>query len=541
MTQRDYLLLDVFTDRLFGGNQLAVFPDAVGLSSATMQAIARELNLSESVFVLHGEDGADARLRFFTPAMELPFAGHPTIGAAVALASVGGALEGRSDVVFAEGVGLVPVAIRRSEDGALEATLTSPLLPTRVVTSLTSAQAATIAGVALAQMAEFGPQAYSAGVPFHFLPLHSPETLATVSLDLQAWQSHLATSLAPHVVVLAMEDWEAGREIHLRMFAPLMGIAEDPATGAAAAALAGLLVDQQSPGDGTHCWVIRQGEAMGRPSTIHLEVDVVEGHPAAVRVGGTAVIVGLGTLQGLSCPASSAARDEAGTSGAPVPRSASPESAVARLYERAALGSALLTAVAAGALLLSPVPASAQDFTGPRLEISMGYDELESDGSFEDFDQRLDGVHGRVAVGYDAAIVDRFVIGVEASIGGTRDAAVTIMPAADSFTFRPGRDIDVLARLGYRLGSRSLVYVKVGWANAAIELTERERVGSDQYEVTRSSADNDGVRLGAGVEYSISDALYVKAEYRYTTFGDGYDYQPGSHRNQVLLGVGYRF
>jgi trans-2,3-dihydro-3-hydroxyanthranilate isomerase len=301
MSERDYLLLDVFTARLFGGNQLAVFPDGDGLPAATMQAIARELNLSETVFVLSAKDGADARLRFFTPGMELPFAGHPTIGAAIALASAGGALEGVSQAVFAEEVGAVPVTIHLHDDDLLSATLTSPLLPTSIATELLAVDAAMIAGVARSDIADVGPRAYSAGVPFHFLPLNSVETLSTVTLDLQAWQACLADSPAPHVVMLAMEDWHDGREVHMRMFAPLMGIAEDPATGAAAAALAGLLVDCQMPGDGTHRWVIYQGEAMGRPSTIHLEVDVADRRSIAVRVGGTAVVVGRGTLRGLPC------------------------------------------------------------------------------------------------------------------------------------------------------------------------------------------------------------------------------------------------
>jgi trans-2,3-dihydro-3-hydroxyanthranilate isomerase len=152
-------------------------------------------------------------------------------------------------------------------------------------------------GLSSAELAGFEPVAYSAGVPFHFLAVRSPDVLARVALDLQAWRAELADSAAPHVVALAMDDWAHGREIEMRMFAPLMGIAEDPATGAAAAALAGLLVDRQRTEDGTHRWTIRQGEAMGRPSTINLTVDVAAGRPQAVRVGGTAVIVGRGSLR----------------------------------------------------------------------------------------------------------------------------------------------------------------------------------------------------------------------------------------------------
>jgi trans-2,3-dihydro-3-hydroxyanthranilate isomerase len=537
MNDRDYLLLDVFTDRMFGGNQLAVFPDCAGLSAATMQAIARELNLSETVFVLPAEDGAAARLRFFTPAMELPFAGHPTIGAAVALASAGGLLEGLSHAVLAEEAGAVPIAIQRRDDGLLSATLTSPLLPTRLATGLSGAQAARIVGVPPTALAVSGPLAYSAGVPFHFLPLRSVESLAAVTLDLQAWQTHLAASVAPHVVVLAMDDWLQGREIHLRMFAPLMGIAEDPATGAAAAALAGLLVDLQTPADGTHRWTIRQGQAMGRPSTIELEVDVVDRRPAAVRVGGTAVIVGRGTLLGLPVaqPASGSADADAAEP------SAGATSAAVRPFGQTAMSCSLLITVAAGALMLLPQTAQAQAFTGSRIEISTGYDALESDGTYEDFPEALEGIHGRIAIGYDAAVTEDVVIGIEASIGGTRDADMNASPGADSFTFRPGRDIDVLVRAGYQLGSRTLLYMKAGWANATLELVERERLGNGHYEVTKSQAENHGLRLGTGAEFRVSDAVYVKGEYRYTRLGDGYPYHPGADRHQLLVGAGYRF
>lgn len=288
---RDYLLLDVFTDRPFGGNQLAVFTDASGLSAETMQAVARELNLSETVFVLPAEAGGDCRLRIFTPGMELPFAGHPTIGAAIALAGT----TASSMITFEEAAGLVPVSLDTSGPG-VQAMLTSPKPPAPVDADLAAEDAAAVLGLGADALAS-RPRAYSAGVPFLFVPVASLAVLDAVTLDLARWRQHLSDTAAPHVVALWMDDWNTGLDVHMRMFAPLMGIAEDPATGAAAAACAGLLVDGQRPADGTRRWTIHQGHAMGRPSTIHLEADVEGGQPGAVRVGGTAVIVGHGSLR----------------------------------------------------------------------------------------------------------------------------------------------------------------------------------------------------------------------------------------------------
>lgn len=288
---RDYLLLDVFTDRLFGGNQLAVFTQASGLTTDTMQAVARELNLSETVFVLPAEAGGDARLRIFTPGMELPFAGHPTIGAAIALAGT----ISSSTIVFEEAAGLVPVTLNADGPG-VRAMLTSPKPPAPVPADLTAEGAAAVLGLAPDALASL-PLAYSAGVPFLFVPVASLAVLNALTLDIARWRQHLAATAAPHVVALWMDDWNTGLDVHMRMFAPLMGIAEDPATGAAAAACAGLLVDRQRPADGIRRWTIHQGHAMGRPSTIYLEADVDGGRPGAVRVGGTAIIVGHGSLR----------------------------------------------------------------------------------------------------------------------------------------------------------------------------------------------------------------------------------------------------
>lgn len=289
---RDYQLLDVFTERPFGGNQLAVFTDGSGMGAETMQAVARELNLSETVFVLPAEEGGDFRLRIFTPAMELPFAGHPTVGAALVLAEA----TDLSNLALEEAAGRVDVRIDRRE-GRRFATLTAPRLSERLPIEIESEAVAASLGAAPGALAPIPAAAYSAGVPFLFAPLAGAEALAAAAVDLPVWRTHIADSRAPHIAALWMQDWRNGGEVHLRMFAPAMGITEDPATGAAAAALAGLLVDLQQPQDGTTHWLVRQGEAMGRPSRIYLEADVENGRAAAIRVGGTAVMMGRGSLE----------------------------------------------------------------------------------------------------------------------------------------------------------------------------------------------------------------------------------------------------
>jgi trans-2,3-dihydro-3-hydroxyanthranilate isomerase len=260
--------------------------------------MARELNLSETAYVLSAKgEAADFRLRIFTPGMELPFAGHPTVGAAIALASAGRIDVGdAADIVLLEAAGPVPVRITRA-GASFTATLTSPKAPVALPSELTMASAAEVVGLAGGDFAPLAPSAYSAGVPFLFVPLASADALARVTLDPAAWRAHVADTLAPHVVALTMDDWANGREVRMRMFSPLMGIAEDPATGAAAAALAGLLVDRQRPGDGVHRWVVHQGYEMGRPSRIDLEADVRDGRATAVRVGGGALVVGRGTMR----------------------------------------------------------------------------------------------------------------------------------------------------------------------------------------------------------------------------------------------------
>lgn len=300
MRQLDFVTADVFTDRMFGGNPLAVFTDAAGLDGATMQRIARELNLSETVFVLPPDaPGETRRVRIFTPGVELPFAGHPTIGTAIVLAETG-ALPGSApwDIVLGEGVGPIPVRITRTPAGLSFAELSSAKMPEPVAEAPPPALLARLLGLPEEAVAAAGlpPAVYSAGVPFTIVPLASRAALSAIRLDLTVWHEHIAGTPAPHIFAVTAADWAQGRTVHARMFAPAMGIAEDPATGAAATALAGYLAHGQGLTDGQAAWEIRQGEDMGRPSLIRLEAVAEGGRLQAVRVGGGAVLVSRGSF-----------------------------------------------------------------------------------------------------------------------------------------------------------------------------------------------------------------------------------------------------
>ncbi|HYW12045.1 MAG TPA: PhzF family phenazine biosynthesis protein [Longimicrobium sp.] len=301
MTMRvKYHTLDVFTDRVFGGNPLAVFPDADGVPPELMQRIARELNLSETVFVLWDAPpaGTDCRVRIFTPASELPFAGHPTVGTAFLLATLGRIHAGgdAARVVLGEGVGPVPVDVRMEDGRPVFAMLSAARLPEfgpppptpAVVAELLSLDEAELGG-------SLGTAHATSGVPFLFVSVRDRAALGRVRLDGGAWERHLSGAWGPHVYVVT-DDADEGASVHARMFAPAMGIGEDPATGGAVTALAGLLAARDATGDGTLRWTIHQGVEMGRPSRLHVEADVHGGAVTAVRVGGGAVRVGDGEM-----------------------------------------------------------------------------------------------------------------------------------------------------------------------------------------------------------------------------------------------------
>jgi trans-2,3-dihydro-3-hydroxyanthranilate isomerase len=292
---------DVFTGEMFGGNQLAVFPAPGGLDARLMQAIARELNLSETVFVFPADDLTHTRkLRIFTPGTELPFAGHPTLGTAFVLASIGElALNGAStSIVFEEAVGPIPVTIRAEGGRPSYCELTVARLPEFGPPPPPVDEIAAVLSLSPEEIRRdgFSRGAASCGVPFFFVPLRDEEALARARLDLSVWERSFSHWWAPHLYPFVETAGRNGADIRARMFAPEMGIVEDPATGAAAAALAGYLAATRPPGNGTLRWVVDQGIEMGRPSRMHVECDRDGDRVVAVRLGGSAVMVAEGTL-----------------------------------------------------------------------------------------------------------------------------------------------------------------------------------------------------------------------------------------------------
>jgi trans-2,3-dihydro-3-hydroxyanthranilate isomerase len=277
--RREYAIVDVFTDRALAGNPLAVFADGSGIDPGTMQAIAKELHLSETTFVLPaGAKGADRRVRIFTPDAELPFAGHPTIGTAYVLA------EGKdAELRLEEGVGVIRVTVR---GGFVQ--MDQPL-PSFTGTTVSRKDAAAALGVAVEEVRSDVPiQVASSGVPFLFVPLANLKAVR---------RTRRPVGLEGNVYVFAMSAERSGSHVHGRMFAEGMGVSEDPATGSAQGPLGAYLVAHGLV-DGAPTTRIRteQGFEIGRPSILEIEVDTSGGRVTGVRVGGRCVRVGGGWL-----------------------------------------------------------------------------------------------------------------------------------------------------------------------------------------------------------------------------------------------------
>ncbi len=275
-----YVLTDVFTETAYGGNQLAVFPDAAGLDTRQMQAIAREMNLSETSFVTPGTAPGRFAVRIFTPLAELPFAGHPTVGTAVVLAHLGRTGDA-GEIVLEEGVGPVRVVL-----GEGRATFFMPGAAETRPHTVIPAMFSDALGLKRTQLAGTPWQA-GYGVPYTLIPLATRADVAQAALIGERWEAMgqaLWAGRAVYVHAVTGQDGDT-MHIHARMFAPKLGVQEDSATGSAAAALAGSIATTATK------ILITQGVEMGRPSLIEAEICRADGAVTGVSIGGAAVVV----------------------------------------------------------------------------------------------------------------------------------------------------------------------------------------------------------------------------------------------------------
>ena len=293
-----YLVCDVFTDTRFNGNQLAVLPDAAGLSETQMQQIAREFNFSETAFVFPAEQGQTRKVRIFTPTTEVPFAGHPNIGTAFVLTKTGVLGSGivPESVCFEEKAGPVPINISQKPSGQRQFELKAP-------ESLTARpfKGVSIIGDALSlnmdQIIEQNhpPSAASVGLPFLIVELLNTSALADIQINPESFNNLLDEGSPPYILVYTQNTSNA--DLQARMFAPLDGITEDPATGSANCALAALLAQYSDLTSGDFCWEVLQGLEMGRPSRLKIRAQKENGSVIGSWVAGTCVMVAEGFIE----------------------------------------------------------------------------------------------------------------------------------------------------------------------------------------------------------------------------------------------------
>jgi trans-2,3-dihydro-3-hydroxyanthranilate isomerase len=293
-----YYICDVFTATRFGGNQLAVLPRADGLSDRQMQQVAREFNFAETTFVLPPEAGHTRRVRIFTPITEVPFAGHPNIGTAFALATAGelGPIDPSITVTFEEKAGVVPVSIHRREGQPIWCELSAPqrlsLGKPISARSLAAAVSLTSDDVVTTTHA---PQVASVGLPFLVAELKDRGALERARVNPDGIDGLIAEGVTPdvHLYTHTADDFD----IRARMFAPRDGVPEDPATGSANCALAGLLSHYHGAADGSFHWRIAQGVEMGRPSVLEARAEKREGVVVDTWIGGASVLVSEGLIE----------------------------------------------------------------------------------------------------------------------------------------------------------------------------------------------------------------------------------------------------
>jgi trans-2,3-dihydro-3-hydroxyanthranilate isomerase len=297
--RRKFVTLDVFTDKRFAGNPLAVVLEPEGLSDAAMQTIASEFNLSETVFVFPPADKAHrASARIFTPANELPFAGHPTVGTAVLLARLDGG-ETPRELVLELGIGPVRCKVTPAGPDSGRAVFGLPKLPQDIGVPADDVTIAAALGIAAADIGFDGmrPARWSAGAPYSIVPLRSLEAVGRCTINPVGWKQAFGFDSHSAAYMICRETAQPGHAFHTRMFAPGAGISEDPATGSAAAALAGYLALHGGYRDGRQALVLEQGFEMGRPSLIELTLNIAGGKLTGASIGGGAVVVTEGTIE----------------------------------------------------------------------------------------------------------------------------------------------------------------------------------------------------------------------------------------------------
>ena len=293
-----YYLCDIFTHTRFGGNQLAILPDARGLNDKQMQLIAREFNLTQTTFVFPPEAGYTRKVRIFTTSTEVPFAGHPNIGTAFALATTGefGEIGSTAQVYFEEKAGLVPISILKNPGKPLACRLAAPeklSLGAIASSQLVAAAVSLDPGEIITET--HPPQVASIGLPFLFVELKNRNALQRAEIDMKKLHVLAAEKLTPdiHLYIHSDDDFD----IRARVFAPLDGVPEDPASGSANCALAGILSHYNEATDGLFKWRIAQGVEMGRPSVLHAEAEKKNGNVVRTTIGGASVMVAEGFIE----------------------------------------------------------------------------------------------------------------------------------------------------------------------------------------------------------------------------------------------------
>jgi trans-2,3-dihydro-3-hydroxyanthranilate isomerase len=289
-----YYICDVFTEAPFGGNQLAVLPKADGLSAEQMQKIAREFNFSETTFVFPPRKGQTRHVRIFTPARELPFAGHPNVGTAFVLATTG-EVGVSSTIVFEEEAGPVSIDIRASNGAVTFCELAAPqplslgkTIPVEMAAAALSLSANDIS------TKTHTPQVASVGLPFLIVELNNRIALEGAKINIGGFEAIHAEGIMPDIYFYIRAT--DGLDLRARMFGPLSGVPEDPATGSANCAVAGLLAYCDERASGRFTWRIAQGVEMGRPSALIARAEKNNGAVTKTWVGGSSVLISEGTI-----------------------------------------------------------------------------------------------------------------------------------------------------------------------------------------------------------------------------------------------------